>query len=320
MRPELEIFDTGHLWFANKLVAEGLIDDPPMYQLCMGIPYGAPPEPALLAAMVAQVPPGVVWTSFAHRAHADAVGGAVGAARRPRAGRPGGQPLPRPGQQGHQRGPRRATPSRSSPRWAPRSPRRTRRARSSRCGPAHDATARSRPDQVRTVACVGAGVIGGGWVAYFLARGFAVRAWDPAPDAEARLRGLVDAAWPALTELGLAPGASVDNLTVAARARRRRRRRRRGAGERARAAGPQAGPARRDRRRDARARRRRVVHVGLRHDGDGGRGAHAAPAGGGPPVQPAVPDPAGRGRRRGEDRAPTSWRGRRRSSGTSASR
>ena len=51
-------------------------------------------------------------------------------------------------------------------------------------------------------------------MAYFLARGFAVRAWDPAPDAEARLRGLVDAAWPALTELGLAPGASVDNLAV----------------------------------------------------------------------------------------------------------
>jgi carnitine 3-dehydrogenase len=75
---------------------------------------------------------------------------------------------------------------------------------------------RVAPDQVRTVACVGAGVIGGGWVAYFLARGFAVRAWDPAPDAEARLRGLVDAAWPALTELGLSPGASVDNLTVTA--------------------------------------------------------------------------------------------------------
>jgi uncharacterized protein (DUF849 family) len=65
VRPELEIFDTGHLWFANKLVAEGLIDDPPMYQLCMGIPYGAPAEPALLAALVPQVPPGVVWTSFA---------------------------------------------------------------------------------------------------------------------------------------------------------------------------------------------------------------------------------------------------------------
>jgi uncharacterized protein (DUF849 family) len=65
VRPELEIFDTGHLWFANKLVAEGLVDDPPMYQLCMGIPYGAPPDPGLLAAMVAQIPAGVVWTSFA---------------------------------------------------------------------------------------------------------------------------------------------------------------------------------------------------------------------------------------------------------------
>ena len=65
VRPELEIFDTGHLWFANKLLDEGLIDPPGMYQLCMGIPYGAPAEPALLAAMVAQIPPGVVWTSFA---------------------------------------------------------------------------------------------------------------------------------------------------------------------------------------------------------------------------------------------------------------
>ena len=65
VRPELEIFDTGHLWFANKLIDEGLIDAPAMYQLCMGIPYGAPAEPTLLAAMVAQIPPGVVWASFA---------------------------------------------------------------------------------------------------------------------------------------------------------------------------------------------------------------------------------------------------------------
>jgi carnitine 3-dehydrogenase len=67
-----------------------------------------------------------------------------------------------------------------------------------------------------TVACVGAGVIGGGWVAHFLAQGFRVRAWDPAPDAEAKLRRLVDAAWPALTSLGLAEGASRDNLVVTA--------------------------------------------------------------------------------------------------------
>jgi carnitine 3-dehydrogenase len=67
---------------------------------------------------------------------------------------------------------------------------------------------------VRTVACVGAGVIGGGWAAYFLARGYEVLAWDPAAGAEDRLRHLVDAAWPALTELGIADGGSPDALTV----------------------------------------------------------------------------------------------------------
>lgn len=71
------------------------------------------------------------------------------------------------------------------------------------------------PAEVRRVACVGAGVIGGGWVAHFLARGYQVTAWDPAPDAGAKLRRLVDAAWPALTSLGLADGASRDNLRVA---------------------------------------------------------------------------------------------------------
>ena len=73
---------------------------------------------------------------------------------------------------------------------------------------------RPAPEDVRTVTCVGAGVIGGGWVAHFLARGYRVVAWDPAEDAGERLRHLVAAAWPALTELGLAEGASVDNLTV----------------------------------------------------------------------------------------------------------
>ncbi|HEX4253194.1 MAG TPA: 3-hydroxyacyl-CoA dehydrogenase NAD-binding domain-containing protein [Pseudonocardia sp.] len=67
---------------------------------------------------------------------------------------------------------------------------------------------------VRTVACIGAGVIGGGWVAHFLARGYQVRAWDPAPDAAEKLARLVGNAWPALTELGLAEGADQANLTV----------------------------------------------------------------------------------------------------------
>jgi carnitine 3-dehydrogenase len=75
---------------------------------------------------------------------------------------------------------------------------------------------RVAPQDVRTITCVGTGVIGGGWVAYFLARGYDVVAWDPAPDAEERLRHVVDAAWPALTELGLADGADRGRLRVEA--------------------------------------------------------------------------------------------------------
>ncbi|POX40063.1 3-hydroxybutyryl-CoA dehydrogenase [Streptomyces sp. Ru73] len=71
------------------------------------------------------------------------------------------------------------------------------------------------PENVRRIACIGAGVIGGGWVAHFLARGYDVTAWDPADDAEEKLRRLVSAAWPALEQMGLAEGASQDRLTVA---------------------------------------------------------------------------------------------------------
>ncbi|WP_232531737.1 3-hydroxyacyl-CoA dehydrogenase NAD-binding domain-containing protein [Microbacterium halophytorum] len=67
---------------------------------------------------------------------------------------------------------------------------------------------------IDTVACVGAGTIGGGWAAYFLARGLTVRVWDPSPDAPEKLRRLIDNAWPALTELGLADGADRDAWSV----------------------------------------------------------------------------------------------------------
>ncbi|WP_433027531.1 3-hydroxyacyl-CoA dehydrogenase NAD-binding domain-containing protein [Actinomycetospora sp. CA-053990] len=67
----------------------------------------------------------------------------------------------------------------------------------------------------RPIACIGAGVIGGGWSALFLARGFDVVAWDPAPDAASRVRRTVDAAWPALTELGLDDAADRSRLRVA---------------------------------------------------------------------------------------------------------
>jgi 3-hydroxyacyl-CoA dehydrogenase len=66
---------------------------------------------------------------------------------------------------------------------------------------------------IRRIAIVGTGVIGASWAAEFLARGFDVIATDPAPDAEAKLRAYVDAAWPALTEIGLSPGASKERLS-----------------------------------------------------------------------------------------------------------
>ena len=68
------------------------------------------------------------------------------------------------------------------------------------------------PDQVRRVGIVGAGVIGGGWVAHYLRMGFDVDVYDPAPLAERHLLQLRDAAWPVLERLGLRPGASPDRL------------------------------------------------------------------------------------------------------------
>jgi uncharacterized protein (DUF849 family) len=65
VKPELEIFDTGQLWFATQLLAEGLIDSPALFQLCMGIPYGAPVDPGVLQAMVNMLPAGANWASFA---------------------------------------------------------------------------------------------------------------------------------------------------------------------------------------------------------------------------------------------------------------
>jgi uncharacterized protein (DUF849 family) len=65
VRPELEVFDTGHLVMVKELIRDGLVDDPVLIQLCTGIPYGAPQDPATLLAMVAQLPPGAVFSAFA---------------------------------------------------------------------------------------------------------------------------------------------------------------------------------------------------------------------------------------------------------------
>ncbi len=64
VRPELEVFDTGHLVMVNEMVRDGLIDDPVLVQLCMGIPYGAPNDPTTLLALVNRLPENTVFSAF----------------------------------------------------------------------------------------------------------------------------------------------------------------------------------------------------------------------------------------------------------------
>jgi uncharacterized protein (DUF849 family) len=64
VRPELEVFDTGHLVFVHELIRDGLIDDPPMIQLCTGIPYGAPDDLGTLNALVNRLPANAIFSAF----------------------------------------------------------------------------------------------------------------------------------------------------------------------------------------------------------------------------------------------------------------
>ena len=64
VRPELEIFDTGNLWFAETMIAEGLLDPPFWIQWCLSIPYGTPMDIGILYAMVNRLPENAEFTSF----------------------------------------------------------------------------------------------------------------------------------------------------------------------------------------------------------------------------------------------------------------
>ncbi len=64
VRPELEVFELGHIELAKQLLAEGLIDQPPLFQLCLGIKYGAPASSEAMLAMRDALPPGSLWSAF----------------------------------------------------------------------------------------------------------------------------------------------------------------------------------------------------------------------------------------------------------------
>ena len=64
VKPEIEAFDTGHLWFAKQLVSEGTLQGPALVQLCMGVPWGAPDDLNTFMAMVNNVPDDWHWSAF----------------------------------------------------------------------------------------------------------------------------------------------------------------------------------------------------------------------------------------------------------------
>ena len=64
VKPEIEAFDTGHLWYAKQLVKDGVLDDPALVQLCMGVPWGAPDDLNTFMAMVNNVPDDWTFSAF----------------------------------------------------------------------------------------------------------------------------------------------------------------------------------------------------------------------------------------------------------------
>lgn len=65
VKPELEVFDTGHIWFAKHMIEQGILDSPPLFQVCLGIPWGAPATPGVFQAMINELPDGCNWSGFA---------------------------------------------------------------------------------------------------------------------------------------------------------------------------------------------------------------------------------------------------------------
>ena len=64
VKPELEVFEPGHIMFARKMLEEGLLEEPPMFQICLGIPHASPATPEVLALMRNLLPDGACWGAF----------------------------------------------------------------------------------------------------------------------------------------------------------------------------------------------------------------------------------------------------------------
>ena len=69
VKPELEVFDLGHVALAARMIVEGLFEAPPLLQLCLGIPGGAPATTEAMLTMRNALPPGCVWSAFGISRH-----------------------------------------------------------------------------------------------------------------------------------------------------------------------------------------------------------------------------------------------------------
>ena len=311
-RFEYEAYDVGHLYTLAYYLDAGLVEPPIFLQTIMGVMGGIGAErrasrphevdrgPAARGRLRVvgagrRAPP----VRDDHRLRGDGL---------PRPGRSRGRPLHRAGASSPSRTPSRSRRSGGSSTElsleiaTPDEARADPRAQGPRPGRLVSRRGRPPPDAVRTVAVVGTGVIGGGWAAHFLRRGYDVVAWDPGPDAASGWPGCSDTAWPSLERLGLCAGASRDRLRLGGHARGGARGRRLRPGVLARGARGQGRPARGDRPADRPGGRGRLEHVGPDDDRHGGGVPTPRSVPGRSPVQPAVPDPAGRGRRRPQDR------------------
>ena len=178
------MFDTGHLVMVDELIRDGLIDDPPLIQLCMGIPYGAPDDPQTLLALVSRLPPGSVFSAFAigrmqlpYVALAAVVGGNV------RVGLEDNLYLARGRLATNGELVERAVTILEGMGARILGPDEVARSCASR-GVRPPLVLRGvRPPlvDVRCVGLLGGGVIGGGWAARFLLNGVDVRVYDPIP-------------------------------------------------------------------------------------------------------------------------------------------
>ena len=198
VKPEVEAFDSGHLWYAQRLVADGILKEPALVQLCMGVPWGAPDDLNTFMAMVNNVPAGWTWSAFSlGRNEMPYVAAAVLAGGNVRVGLEDNLWLAK-----GELATNEALVSRARTIIEAMVPEGHRPGRGARTPRPHQASASMK------AAIIGGGVIGGGWAARFLLNGWDVSVYDPGADAERKVEEVVANArrsLPALYETALPP-------------------------------------------------------------------------------------------------------------------